>query len=118
MWVVKPVAGDEFKVTDVEAKALIAGMESRLPVNLGYAVINGTSIASIWNEEELRVKTNRIINDENFKKWLNGDYSFVDVLNNRYSGDKYDKEWKEALEYKKKVENGEIKLLGKNDDIV
>lgn len=111
MWKAKLINGDEFTLTEVEAKALIAGMESRLPVNLGFAVINGVSVASLIDEEASKTRTNPIINDPDFKAWLEGRGTRLDSLNSRYSGDKYSLEWKEALSYKQKIENGEVKLL-------
>jgi len=111
MWKVKLINGDEFLVTEDEAKALIAGMESRLPVNLGYAVINGVSIASIADEEKMRIKTNRIINDPCFPAWVSGNLKSIDALNSRYGGDKYEKEWEFAKEYKRMVLDGEVKLI-------
>ncbi|MFA6982278.1 MAG: hypothetical protein WC243_04660 [Patescibacteria group bacterium] len=113
MWKAKLINGDEFNLNDVEAKALIAGMEARLPVNLGYAVINGISVASLVDVEASKFKTNPIISDNDAQEYLlHGDYKKIDLLNSRYPGDKFEKEWKQALEYKKKIENGEIKLLG------
>jgi hypothetical protein len=111
MWKAKLINGDEFTLNETEAKALMAGMEARLPVNLGYAVINGVSVACLIDVEASKYKTNPIINDEDFVKWINGSSNAADLLSDRYYGDKYGKEWKIALEYKKKIETGEIKLL-------
>ena len=110
MWKVKLINGDEFLVTETEARALIAGMESRLPIDLGYIVVAGVSIACVADEEQMRIKTNRIINDENFKGLCAGNGRSIDLLNSRYSGDKYEKEWDEALAYKKKLNDNDKQL--------
>lgn len=101
MWKVKMFSGQEFALNDNEARAVIAAMNQKTSVNLGYAVLNASGIESVVNEEQAKLKTNRIINDQDFLGWVEGDMRKLDALNSRYSGDKYEAEWKEALNHKK-----------------
>lgn len=116
MWKIKMSSGEEFVVEEREARAAIQAMEKKVPVSLSRGSLNGSFMESVMDQNDPR--NNPIINDEDFRGWLSGDYRKLDALNNRYSGDKYDKEWKDALTYKKLVESGEVKLIGKTDDTV
>lgn len=106
--------GDEYTVSDKEAKAAVIAMDRKAPLNLVYAVINGSGILSVSNEAEASIKMNKIINDEDFKAWLSGNDRRIDSLNNRYPGDKFEKEWKEAMDYKKSLESQDL-LAATND---
>ena len=63
-------------------------------------MINGKSIEAV--EDDLA--SNPIVKDENFRGLCAGDGRSIDLLNNRYSGDKYSKAWEEALAYKRKLD--------------
>ena len=108
-WKIRMMSGVEYLVDgddlDSTRKALLNGGVA--VIKEASIIVNGKSIEAI--EEE--TAGNPIINDEDFKKWIEGNSRSIDILNSRFRGDKYEKQWKQALEYKKRIETGEIKLL-------
>lgn len=106
-WKIRMMSGHVYTVGDKEAENARKAMLGGGIVVLSMATVNGRSIEAIEDE----ITNNPIINDEIFSKWIEGDMRSLDLLNNRYSGEKYEKEWKQALDHKKNIESGEIKSL-------
>lgn len=109
MWKIKMSSGEEFIVEEREARAAIQAMEKKVPVSLSRGSLNGSFMESVIDQDDPR--NNSIISDENYAGLVEGKGSSIDMLNSRYPLPKYEREWKQALEYKKKIENGEVKLL-------
>jgi hypothetical protein len=109
-WKIRMMSGKEYQVGEKDAdNARRAQLNGGVAFILnGTTSITGKSIEAVEDE----ITTNSIFNDENFAGLMDGNGRAIDLLNNRYPLPKYDREWKQALEYKKKIENGEIKLLG------
>ena len=105
------MSGNEFVLAENEANAVMKAMETKSPVRLSFGVLNGSSVDSVIDEEQAKLRSNRIINDENFKELCAGNGRAIDLLNNRYSGDKFEKEWEEALDYKKKLNDSSDRQL-------
>jgi len=104
------MSGLEIMVSDKEAELARAAMKAGGILELGFSLINTKSIETIENTEETAIRSNRIINDENFKGLCASNGRSIDLLNSRYSGDKYEKEWTEALAYKKKLNDNDRQL--------
>lgn len=111
MWKIKMMSGASYPVAERVAKVAMEAMKEGGVLNLGFAMITAKSIEAIENTDEVALLSNPIIHDEAFGKWLSGDLRSLDLLNDRYDGFRFESEWKQALEYKKKIESGEIKQL-------
>lgn len=111
MWKIRMMSGTSYPVSEKVAKVAMEAMKEGGVLNLGFAMLTAKSIEAIENTEEVKRLSNPIINDEDFPGLVEGVGAKIDALNNRYPGERFEPEWKQALAYKKQIEDGEVKLL-------
>jgi hypothetical protein len=109
MWLVKMMSGQEFKISESQSVVVKEAMKNKGLVDLGFAIINTSSVECLLNTKDYR--SNPIVTDDDFVGWLEGNSAKLDLLNSRYDGNKYHDYWVQAREYKRLYEKGEIKLL-------
>ena len=67
MWKINLMSGKEYLVSENEANAVMKAMEQKTNVRLNFGMFYGGSVESVIDEELANLRSNKIINDENFK---------------------------------------------------
>jgi hypothetical protein len=105
VWKFRTFSGLEITITEEQKNNLVRAMESGVKlVKVGLAFVAPSSIEYIISLEEekyQKLKKNPILNDQEFKKWIEtGETKFAQLLDARYPLPKYQQAWDEAKENK------------------